>query len=353
MNMKELMYLFLTVTFLVSCSTEQKSKKEEAMPVRVFCAERAVSEPDREFTFLSQPFKSTGLSFRVGGPVLNFDVRSGQFFRKGEVIASIDDRDFKVRKEKAEAVYQQAEAEYKRIAALYEKENISASTYEKAKADCAIARAAYQTAANEWEDTRLYAPFDGYIQTVNIERYQEVRASQPVVSFIDLSRLKIEAYIPENMAVILQKQLAFSSGSGLKFRFDALKDKVYTTTDVEVSKSTTSNNLSFLLTAVLDNQNNELLGGMSGTLTITLPGDSTVEKKSVFIPQLAVCHRPTTGTFVWKLTEDNRVKTVPVNIGDLKNDNKIEVVSGLSVGDIVVLSGHGFLSEDREVSVIK
>lgn len=52
-----------------------------------------------------------------------------------------------------------------------------------------------------------------------------------------------------------------------KFRFDALKDKVYTTTDVEVSKSTTSNNLSFLLTAVLDNQNNELLGGMSGTLT--------------------------------------------------------------------------------------
>ena len=56
---------------------------------------------------------------------------------------------------------------------------------------------------------------------------------------------------------------------------------------------------------------------------------------------------------MWKLTEDNRVKTVSVNIGDLKNDNKIEVVSGLSVGDIVVLSGHGFLSEDREVSVIK
>ena len=71
---------------------------------------------------------------------MNFDVRSGQFFRKGQVIASIDDRDFKVRKEKAEAVYQQAEAEYMRIAALYEKENISASTYEKAKADCAIAR---------------------------------------------------------------------------------------------------------------------------------------------------------------------------------------------------------------------
>ena len=132
-----------------------------------------------------------------------------------------------------------------------------------------------------------------------------------------------------------------------------MKDKVYTTTDVEVSKSTTSNNLSFLLTAVLDNRNNELLGGMSGTLTITLPGDSTVEKESVFIPQLAVCHRPTTGTFVWKLTEDNRVQTVPVNIGDLKNDNKIEVVSGLSAGDVVVLSGHGFLSEGREVSVIK
>lgn len=98
MEVKKFVCLFLVATLGISCSMGEKDKKEERMSVRVFCAEKAVSEGEREFTFLSQPFKSTELSFRVGGPILDFDVRSGQFFRKGELIAAIDDRDFKVRK---------------------------------------------------------------------------------------------------------------------------------------------------------------------------------------------------------------------------------------------------------------
>ena len=43
-------------------------------------------------------------------------------------------------------------------------------TTKKAKAD-------YTTSVNELKDTKLYAPFDGYIQKVNIERYQDIKAS--------------------------------------------------------------------------------------------------------------------------------------------------------------------------------
>lgn len=354
MNIKELIYLCFAVTIFASCHSGEKGQQEETRAVRVFSAEQSVGERDRVFTFLSQPFKSTELSFRVGGPVLDFDVRSGQFFREGEVIAAIDDRDFKVRKEKAEAVFRQMEAELQRITTLYEKGNISASTYEKAKADAAIARAAYETAANELADTRLRAPFDGYIQGMSIERFQDVRASQPVVSFIDLSRIKIETYLPENMVIELQSRQGEFPGCGLKFRFDALKGKEYTTNDVQVSRSTTSNNLSFMLTAVIDNRNNELMGGMSGTMSLTLPfGEQAGADVSVFIPQLAVCHRPTTGAFVWRLTEDHRVEAVPVTMGNLKKDQKIEILSGLAAGDAVVLSGHAFLSEGQKVTLIK
>ena len=60
-------------------------------------------------------------------------------------------------------------------------------TTKKAKADYEKAQADFTTAANELKDTKLYAPFDGYIQNVNIERYQEVKTSYPIVSFIDLS----------------------------------------------------------------------------------------------------------------------------------------------------------------------
>jgi len=53
------------------------------------------------------------------------------------------------------------------------------------------------------------------------------------------------------------------------------------------------------------------------------------------------------------LTESNRVEAIPVTIGNLKRDNKIEILSGLTTGDKVVLSGHSFLSEGQEVNIIK
>ena len=58
-------------------------------------------------------------------------------------------------------------------------------------------------------------------KNVNIERYQEVKASYPIVSFIDLSQIKIEAYIPEDMAVNARK----ISADACNIVFNNLKGK--------------------------------------------------------------------------------------------------------------------------------
>lgn len=67
-----------------------------------------------------------------------------------------------------------------------------------------VARADFDMAANELADTRLLAPFDGYVQQTYIERHQTVRPQQAVVTFIDLSQVKAEVYVPEDMAVALR-----------------------------------------------------------------------------------------------------------------------------------------------------
>lgn len=122
-----------------------------------------VPSAEREFSFIAKPFKETELSFRVGGPIDRFEVYAGNYYHRGDIIAEIDSRDFRIRKERAEAVYHQAKAEFERIKVLYEKNNLSASAYEKARADYTSAKTAYETAVNELEDTKLIAPFDGYI----------------------------------------------------------------------------------------------------------------------------------------------------------------------------------------------
>lgn len=72
---------------------------------------------NKEFPFIARPFRTSELSFRVGGPIDRFDVYAGNRYERGNIIAEIDPRDFRIRKERAEAVYRQSKAEFERIEA--------------------------------------------------------------------------------------------------------------------------------------------------------------------------------------------------------------------------------------------
>lgn len=206
------------------CACSRTPQEQTSFPrVKVVHAEVMEAPSLRCYTFISQPYRLSELSFRVGGPVHAFDVQQGQFFRKGQLIAAIDERDFVIQKQRTEALYRQAEVDYARISSLYAKDNISGMNYEQAKANYERTKADYEAAVNAWEDSRLYAPFDGYVQQVHIERYQDVKPSVPVVTFIDLSRIKVEAYVPEDMAL----QMRQKDSVACVVRFNALPDREF------------------------------------------------------------------------------------------------------------------------------
>ena len=206
------------------CACSRTPQEQTSFPrVKVVHAEVMEAPSSRCYTFVSQPYRLSELSFRVGGPVHAFDVQQGQFFRKGQLIAAIDERDFVIQKQRTEALYRQAEVDYARISSLYAKDNISGMNYEQAKANYERTKADYEAAVNAWEDSRLYAPFDGYVQQAHIERYQDVKPSVPVVTFIDLSRIKVEAYVPEDMAL----QMRQKDSVACVVRFNALPDREF------------------------------------------------------------------------------------------------------------------------------
>lgn len=62
-------------------------------------AESMADTSARKYPFISEPCRTVELAFRVGGHIAQLDVQEGQFFRRGEVIAALDARDFIVRKD--------------------------------------------------------------------------------------------------------------------------------------------------------------------------------------------------------------------------------------------------------------
>ena len=305
----------LFICLFASCGTGEK-RTDESIRIKVAEVEMSVPSSEREFSFISKPFKETELSFRVGGPIDRFEVYAGNYYQRGDIIAEIDSRDFRIRKERAEAIYNQAKAEFERIRVLYEKNNLSASAYEKARADYTSAKTAFETATNELHDTQLIAPFDGYVGEVYIEKYQDVKATQPV-----------------------------------GVRFDIGSDVVYPAKVVEISKSTTRNNLSFLMTALLPNKQGEWPAGVSGKVLLDLPSPSTTSM--ITIPQTALNHRPTEGDYVW--TVDNaagKVSKRKIVLGELLPNGKVEVKGGLQAGETVAVSKLRFLSEGTSVEIM-
>ncbi len=215
----------------------------------------------------------------------------------------------------------------------------------KARADYTSAKTAFETATNELHDTQLIAPFDGYVGEVYIEKYQDVKATQPVISFIDITQLKIEAYVTQDIA------LQAGEIKEVSVRFDIGSDVVYPAKVVEISKSTTRNNLSFLMTALLPNKQGEWPAGVSGKVLLDLPSSSTTSM--ITIPQTALNHRPTEGDYVW--TVDNaagKVSKRKIVLGELLPNGKVEVKGGLQAGETVAVSKLRFLSEGTSVEIM-
>lgn len=329
---------------LTACGKKEKQNTAAPLVVNTAVVKESRSLSVKEYPFIAAPYRTSELSFRVGGPIDRFDVYAGNYYQKGELIAGIDSRDFCLRKERAEALYNQAKAEFSRVESLYRKNNLSASAFEKARAEYATARTSFESAINELDDTHLKAPFNGYVSEVYIEKFQDIKPTMPVVSFIDIDQLKIEAYVTQDIAF---KADALNS---VTLRFDASPDQCFTARVKEISKNATRNNLSYLLTAVLPNPNGKFLAGMSGKLCLEMISDSTLTQ--ILIPRKGLCHRPSEGDYVWIIDErTGKAEKRRVRRGDLQSSDMVEIISGLHAGETIAVSGLRFLSEGLDVAM--
>ena len=90
-------------------SEETPEPAAAARPVKVMTI--GGPEGGGEFTFPGRVAagEQVDLAFRVGGPLIEFPVQEGEKVDKGQVVARIDPRDFRIRVDSAQAKFDQAE----------------------------------------------------------------------------------------------------------------------------------------------------------------------------------------------------------------------------------------------------
>jgi multidrug efflux pump subunit AcrA (membrane-fusion protein) len=95
MNMSKYLFI-LCIVFLFGCSKKEEVKEEQVRPVKAIQVSSASDQFSKGLPSVTQETREVELSFRISGPLIQLNVEEGQAIKKGELIAEVDPKDFKV-----------------------------------------------------------------------------------------------------------------------------------------------------------------------------------------------------------------------------------------------------------------
>lgn len=123
-----------------------------------------VKQDRKSYSGVVSPDQFSDLAFKMSGPLVAMNVLEGQRVKKGQVVAEIDPTDYKLDYDAKRASFQKASSQMQRAEKLLAKNAISMQEFETTQASYTNAKSAFENAQNTLNDTKLRAPFDGFIQ---------------------------------------------------------------------------------------------------------------------------------------------------------------------------------------------
>lgn len=183
----------------------------------------------------------TRLSFKISGTLNSLHIKEGDRIQKGQYIAGIDPKDYKVQHEQALAQQQTAEAQFltarstsEPMERLYENNSVSLSDYEKAKVNYSSAEAQLMVANqqleathNQLEYTNISAPVDGIITSLMVEENELVSAGRVIATISSIQNPETEVAVPgsiiHQLSLGLDAIITLSSLTGQTFNGKIVK----------------------------------------------------------------------------------------------------------------------------------
>jgi len=300
-------------------------------------------ETDRYFGSVQSRYE-VDQAFRVGGKVVSRKVDVGQKVRQGEVLAILDDADYKLAVEAAqqqlaaaEAQARQAESDRKRLNALKTDGSVSPSDDEKAQSNAQTTRATAEAdarklelARNRLEYTTLRASQDGVITSVKFEAGQVLAEGQPIVSIAKEAEPEIVVNVPED-------GLAAFKSSRYKAWLASAPDQLFDVVLRELSPQAAAQTRTFRA-RLKPSEPRALPLGATATLVVERP---VAQNAVAAIPAAAITQNKGQPA-VWVVRREGtdaaaKVELIGVSVHGYRSDEVL--VSGPRAGELVVSAG--------------
>jgi RND family efflux transporter MFP subunit len=265
------------------------------------------------------------ISARIPGHVARVHVSAGDRVEAEQVLVELDDRELREQQTSAEAALKQAESEFRRTEELFKRQAATEQARTAAEAQFHAARAQVERVNVMRSYARVTTPIAGIVSERRVEAGDLANPGQVLARVYDPGRMRLEVPVPvrwiEHVALGQEVEIELDRPAGVR-------------------RGTVSEILGELdpvsRTQMMRVRIGEAGGALPGTFgRLWIPG---AERPTLRVPESAV-QRVGQLEFV-RVVRDGRALRRTVRTGP-RRDGVVEILSGLSEGDVVWLDAAG------------
>ena len=355
---KILLLLCCLLPVLAGCKEEKVA--EVIRPVKAIKVAPESQMATRVFPGKVEATSQVALAFRVSGQVVQYPVTMGQFVKKGDLIAALDTTDYNIQVRGleaqlfgAKAAMKEARLRYTRYQKLFTEDNAAKASFDQAEAAYKTAHAKVKSlkeqlnkAMTDLDYATLEAPFSGYISSKYMDKYQTIRAGDPVVKLQDIDTLEVTVGLPDNL-MIRRKDL-----QNITVVLEAFPNNVIEARVKELAFDAEPETRTYPLTVQFERPDDvRFLPGMAANVTLNFA--DKVNGVYFVLPETAIVPDAQGNPSVWVFNEQSSsVASRTIKTGQMLS-NGIEVISGLDKGEWVVTAGAHYLASGQKVRLLE
>jgi RND family efflux transporter MFP subunit len=289
------------------------------------------------------------LASKITGTVTDIKVREGSKVKKGETLLTIDDREITAKLASAQGNLEAAKAQevlardtYYRHLNLFDKKVITKQEFQTVETRYRVAEQEVNRMHAEIRRlkalltyTRLWAPTDGLITKRHVDIGSLITSGIPLVTMEDVkSGYRLEVWVEENMT----KRVRL--GEEVKIFVDALGNESFSGRVSEITPATDPLSRSFMVKIDVDAP--DLRSGMFGKAMFPME-----PRQVLLVPKKVILERgQLSGVYV--VNKEGLVSFRLIKTSRALKDS-IEVISGLSPGEEIIVSGLDKVMEGAKI----
>lgn len=334
--------VLLFSTVMMSCGSKEDEKVEAEKQLQAVKIREITLQPFQDnysVVGIVKPFESANVASEEGGLITYMPFDKGSRIGRGQTVVRFRKNFDNANYEQAMTQYELAKSNFERVEKLYNESISTEQDYTNAKFQLELAGKSLDLLETRLEKEYVVSPISGIVTDKYLGKGEVAGPGTPIISIVDVSRVKITAGIPERYIRDVSK------GSPVSITFDVYPDEVFEGKVNYIAPVLSEANRTFEIEIVLQNKDGRLKPEMSANITVE---QSTLQDAIVLPQDLIVDFGSEKFVFV---LENDIAKKKTVTIGGRKN-NDVMITSGLSAGDKLIVEGFQSVLDGDKVLVI-